>query len=177
MLDSYAETVIGQMNATMKEVVTAAGYEIVDTHAVMVGQGAVMSNIMSADIHPNALGHAKMAEMVKTYLGIGVTETTQPAETTAEPEDTTPVPDETTTKPAETTAEPEETSTAPAVTTTVPAVTTTLPEVTTAKPAETTKPAATNPETGDTQPVALQVAIALLSLCAVAMLTFRKKFI
>jgi len=142
MLDSYAETVIGQMNATMKEVVTAAGYEIVDTHAVMVGQGAVMSNIMSADIHPNALGHAKMAEMVKTYLGIGVTETTQPAETTAEPEDTTPVPDETTTKPAETTAEPEETSTAPAVTTTVPAVTTTLPEVTTAKPAETTTPAA-----------------------------------
>ena len=150
MLDSYAETVIGQMNDIMNEVVTAAGYEIVDTHAVMVGQGAVMSNIMSADIHPNALGHAKMAKMVKTYLGIGVSETTQPDETTAEPEettaepdDTTPVPDETTTKPAETTAIPEETSTAPVVTTTVPAATTTTPAATTtAVPAATTTPAA-----------------------------------
>lgn len=160
MLDSYAETVIGQMNDIMNEVVTAAGYEIVDTHAVMVGQGAVMSNIMSADIHPNALGHAKMAEMVKNYLGLvepaetepEQTTTAEPAETTAEPDETTPVPVETTAEQIATTAEPEETTTEPLVTTAEPAETTTAPAAAatttpgtsaTTTPAVATTPAAT----------------------------------
>lgn len=141
-LYAYVETVIGQLNTSMTEVVTAAGYEIVDTHAVMEGQGATLSNIMSGDIHPNALGHAKMAEMVKSYLGLVEPVETEPEQTTtAEPLETTPVPEETTTKPAVTTSEPEETSTEPAVTTAEPEETTT--PGTSATTAVTTTPAAT----------------------------------
>ncbi len=76
VLQAYSEAVITQLNTVMTEVVTAGGYEIVDTHAVMVGKGVEMSNILYGDIHPNALGHEMMAEMVKEYLDISDTDET-----------------------------------------------------------------------------------------------------
>ena len=75
VLDAYTEDVIGRLNAVMTEVVSAGGCEFVDTYSVMVGQGALLSNILLADIHPNALGHAMMAQKVKLYLGITATAT------------------------------------------------------------------------------------------------------
>lgn len=145
VLDTYVEGVIGQLNAVMTEVVTAEGYELVDAHAAMVGRGVELSNIKSGDIHPNAAGHAAIAEVVKTHLGIADAEdtetemtTTLPAVTTAAPDETTPVPDETTAPAQTTTAIPEETTTEPAVTTTEPIVTTTEPVVTTTEPVVTT---------------------------------------
>lgn len=123
----YAEEVIDRLNAVMKEVVEAGGCEIVDTHAVMVKRGLELSNIMSSDIHPNAAGHAEMAEMVKAHLGIVEVEestTVLPSETTAEPVMTTTLPEITTTEPIVTTTLPEITTTEPIVTTTLPATVT-----------------------------------------------------
>lgn len=76
VLDEYAEDVLGCLNAIMEKVVLAAGYELVDMHAVMLGNGATMSNIMKGDIHPNTLGHAKMFEALCDYLHIQVVTTT-----------------------------------------------------------------------------------------------------
>jgi lysophospholipase L1-like esterase len=96
VLDLYAEEVIGRLNTIMVEVAKAGGCEIVDTHAVMVKRGLELSNILASDIHPNAAGHAEMAKMVKTYLGIpeqAVEQTTTlPTVTTTEPVMTTTLP-------------------------------------------------------------------------------------
>jgi lysophospholipase L1-like esterase len=96
VLDLYAEEVIGRLNTIMSEVAEAGGCEIVDTHAVMVKRGLELSNILASDIHPNAAGHAEMAKMVKTYLGIpeqAVEQTTTlPTVTTTEPVMTTTLP-------------------------------------------------------------------------------------
>lgn len=150
VLDLYAEDVIGRLNHIMMETVLAGGCEIVDTHAVMVKRGIELSNIMASDIHPNAAGHAAMAEMVKTYLHIEEPEvsemtTTLPAVTTTVPATVTLPGGETVTDPATATTQTAtmvteaETSTAPAVTTaSVSATTTVALAVTTSTATETT---------------------------------------
>jgi len=142
-LDAYAEDVIGRLNAIMIETVEDGGCEIVDTHAVMVGKGMELSNIMASDIHPNATGHAAIAEMVKSYLGIAEAETT---ETTTSAEMTTTLP-EITTKATETTTEvPVTTTKATETTTEAPVTTTKATETTTEVPVTTTKATETTTE-------------------------------
>ena len=137
VLDLYAENVIGRLNNIMKETVLAGGCEIVDTHDVMTKRGMELSNIMASDIHPNAAGHAAMAEMVKNYLGIEEPEisemtTTLPAMTTTVPSTVTTTGSETVTESTTVTATTQtpvtitETTTAPAVTTAVVSDTTTV---------------------------------------------------
>lgn len=128
ILDQYTEDVIGRLNAIMTEVVTAGGCEIVDTHAIMTKRGVELSNILSSDIHPNAAGHAEMAQLVKAYLGI---------DTQKEEEMTTTLPSTAVSDPVETT-EDVVTEPAPIVTTSEPPVTTTEPIVTTVQTTVTT---------------------------------------
>ena len=134
VLDLYAENVIERLNNIMRETVLAGGCEIVDTHAVMAKRGMELSNIMASDIHPNAAGHAAMAEMVKAYLKIEEPEvsemtTTLPAMTTTVPNTVTTFGGETVTESATVTTQTTETT----ATTTAPAVTTaTVSDTTTA---------------------------------------------
>lgn len=131
VLQAYSEAVLTQLNTAMTEVVTAGGYEIVDTHAVMVGRGAELSNILSGDIHPNVYGHAMMADMVKEYLNLAKAE-----ETTGDPAGMT------TTLPQGTTTASPTVTTAPAQTT---AVTTTAPVTVTAATTAEVSTAVTEP--------------------------------
>ena len=154
VLDLYAENVIGRLNNIMQETVLAGGCEIVDTHAVMTKRGMELSNIMASDIHPNAAGHAAMAEMVKNYLGIEEPEisemtTTLPAMTTTVPSTVMTTGSETVTEPVTVTTQPPvtvtETTTAPAVTTATVSYTTTVAlAVTTTDVTETTTTVAEN---------------------------------
>lgn len=128
VLDQYTEDVIGRLNTIMTEVATAGGCEMIDTHAVMYKRGTELSNILSSDIHPNAAGHAEMAQMVKTYLGIDIP---------PEEEMTTTLPSTTVSDPEVTTGEPM-IETEPVATTSSAPITTTEPEVTTVQTATST---------------------------------------
>ena len=157
-LDSYAEDVLGRLNTIMADVATAGNCETVDTHAVMVGKGLELSNIMISDIHPNAKGHAAIAEMVKTYLNIPesaetedttvittatttkatTTKATTTKATTTKATTTKATTTKATTTKATTTAGPVVTTTSPIITTTVTTTVTTTKATTTAAPVVTT---------------------------------------
>lgn len=90
-IDAYAEDILGRLNRVMEETVPAGGCELVDTYSVMTGNGETMSNILEGDIHPNALGHAKMFETICRYLNmeVKVPETTAGTTSSATAEGTT----------------------------------------------------------------------------------------
>ena len=149
MLDLYTEDVIGRLNAVMTEVATAGGCEVVDTHAVMTKRGMELSNILSSDIHPNAAGHAEMAETVKAYLGI---------ESPSETENTTTLPDTAQTDPAVTTVETTS-ETEPLITTSVEEITTTAPEMTTEATTVGTSATETAPVTSEASVTSVTTAV------------------
>lgn len=157
VLDAYAEDVIGRLNAIMVETTRDGGCEVVDTHAVMVGNGATLSNIMNSDIHPNTKGHKAMAEAVMTYLGIDASAT---GETTASASMTTTIPTVQSTD----------------ITTAVPEISETEGETeTTTLPSETSSQASDEKDEGNipatddgkTSPVPIILAVALLAVGAV----------
>lgn len=96
------------LNIQMRESAEAGGCEYVDVHTPFEGKGAEWTNMLSADIHPNQVGHDKIFEIVADYLA------NTPAEgeesETAAPETEAPA-EETTDAPAETEA-PSETANA-----------------------------------------------------------------
>lgn len=60
----FAGTVIDSLNLALRTAVTAAGYgyEVADIPSIINVNAVGYTNISDADIHPNADGHAKMAE-------------------------------------------------------------------------------------------------------------------
>jgi len=104
-LGQITAAALKMLNIQMKESVEAGGCEYVDVHTPFEGKGAQWTNMLSADIHPNQLGHDKIFEIVAKYL----------ADTAADSEESetqlpvTDAPVETTDAPVEDTEAPSET--------------------------------------------------------------------
>ena len=79
---------LDSINSTLESAAAAFGYETVDIPSVIDGRAALLTNILSYDIHPNAQGHLEIAKAVAQHLGLSLglpEETEAPAETSAEP--------------------------------------------------------------------------------------------
>lgn len=79
---------LDSINSTLESAAAAFGYETVDIPSVIDGRAALLTNILSYDIHPNAQGHLEIAKAVARHLGLSLglpEETEAPAETSAEP--------------------------------------------------------------------------------------------
>lgn len=73
------------LNTQMRESVEAGGCEYLDVYTPFVGKAAELTNMLSADIHPNQAGHDKIFEIISKYL------TASPEETdNVQPEETIP---------------------------------------------------------------------------------------
>jgi len=119
-MNSFAAPILASINATMKKVVEEAGYEIADVPSVIDDYAAARTNILTMDIHPNAIGHDYIYKLLLDFLNIQ-----DPAETTAEVT-TEEITTEAATTAPETTAEPDttavpETTVAPETTAETPA--------------------------------------------------------
>ena len=67
-LGQITASAIKLLNTQMRESVVAGGCEYVDVYTPFVGKGAEWTNMLSADIHPNQLGHDKIFEIITEYL-------------------------------------------------------------------------------------------------------------
>lgn len=98
----FAGNVIDSLNLALRTAVAASGYgyEVADIPSVINVNAEGYTNISDADIHPNAEGHALMAE----YLGGLVANAPQPVVVTpvTDTESQTDLPDETEVVPTET---------------------------------------------------------------------------
>ena len=60
------------MNEILESVATSFGYETVDVPSVIDERAMMLTNILSYDIHPNALGHLEIAKVVAEHLGLSL---------------------------------------------------------------------------------------------------------
>ncbi len=63
-LGDFADTIIKTINLTIETVCNQFGFETADIPSVIDADAAALTNISKLDIHPNAKGHAKIAELL-----------------------------------------------------------------------------------------------------------------
>ncbi|MBO5701799.1 MAG: hypothetical protein J6S71_05120 [Clostridia bacterium] len=85
---NFADTLIASVNASIDQVCTASGFEVLDAPSVIDVNAVGLTNMLNYDIHPNAAGHMELAKLLASYLGISLdaSENTWEEETTAAPE-------------------------------------------------------------------------------------------
>ncbi len=63
-LGDFADTIIKTINLSIESVCKQNGFEVADVPSVIDADAATLTNISKLDIHPNAEGHAKIAELL-----------------------------------------------------------------------------------------------------------------
>lgn len=79
---SFADTLISSVNSSMERVCTANGFDLVDVPSVINANAMEFTNMLNYDVHPNAAGHAEIAMLLASHLGISL----DPSENTFEEE-------------------------------------------------------------------------------------------
>lgn len=69
-LSDIAQEILAPINEAILINADQAGYLAVDVHTAFVGQGMALTNIGRLDIHPNAAGHAKIAQEIAAVATI-----------------------------------------------------------------------------------------------------------